>query len=198
MQAAGGLRFLAALCVLAAGCAGPGNVSRGVFDAAALAAVDFWELRGRVALDSDGRGLQANVRWRQQDGQAQLTLSGPWGAGTRRLRIDGQDVALRSGGEWVRLCDPGVAVGELELLCSGAPAQNLRFWLRGLPAPGSPFLESYPGRGAAREFQQTGWRVTVNALSESGGLMVPGKLRISGPGATMKVAITDWQLSPSP
>ena len=196
-RSAGGLPLLAAICLLAAGCTAPREINNGVLDSAALARIETWELRGRVALNAKGRGLQANVKWRQDGAQAQLELSGPWGVGAERVRIDGQDISLRTDDGWLPLCAPGVVENELELLCSGAPAHSLRFWLRGLPDPAAPFLESSPGQGAAREFQQAGWRITVNALSESGDLTVPRRLLIAGPDATMKVAITDWDLPPA-
>ena len=192
--AAGGLPLLAALCVLLTGCTAFREVTDGVLDTAALAAFDRWELRGRVALNARGRGLQAKVIWRQDGPEAQLELSGPWGVGAERVRIVGAEVSLWTDSGWLPLCAPGGETNELELLCSGAPAHSLRYWLRGLTDPASPFLESGPGEGVAREFQQADWLIAVNALARSGDLAVPRRLLISGPGATMKVAITRWEL----
>ena len=195
--ATGGLPFLAALCVLLAGCTASREVTDGELDTAALAAFESWELRGRVALNSRGRGMQANVTWRQDGPEAQLELRGPWGVGAERLRIVGEEVSLWTDDGWIPLCAPGGEANDLKLLCSGAPVHSLRFWLRGLTDPAVPFLESGPGEGAAREFQQAGWLIAVNGLTESGDLIVPRRLLIAGPEATMKVAITDWDLPPS-
>ena len=196
--AVGGLPLLAACCVLLAGCYGAAReVTDGELDTAALAAFESWELRGRVALNSRGRGLQANVTVAPgRSRRAQLELSGPWGVGAERVRIDGEEVSLLTDNGWMPLCAPGVAENELDLLCSGAPAHSLRYWLRGLPDPAAQFLESNPGQGAAREFQQAGWLIAVTGITESGNLIVPRRLHISGPDATMKVAITDWHLPP--
>lgn len=170
----------------------------GPLDTAALAAADPWAFRGRVAVNARGRGVQANVWWRQAGPLAELELSGPWGVGAERVRIVEEQVLLLSDGAWVPMCDPGMAVEELEILCAGAPLDSLSFWLRGLPDPDSPFLEYESGQGAAQEFQQEGWQVAVSALARSGELTVPRRLRIDGPGATMKVAITEWDLPASP
>ena len=195
--AAGGLSLMAALCVLLAGCTASREVTDGVLDTAALAAFESWELRGRVALNAKGRGLQANVTWRQDGPEAQLELRGPWGVGAERVRIVGEEVSLWTDAGWIPLCAPGGGAKELELLCSGAPAHSLRYWLRGLPDPASAFLDSGPGEGAAREFQQADWLIAVTGLARSDDLIVPRRLHISGPDATMKVAITDWDLPPS-
>ena len=184
--------------MLLAGCTAGANRVPAVLDAAALAEFDSWGLRGRVALNSGGRGAQANVKWRQEGALARLELSGPWGVGAERLRIEGQDVSLLSEGEWVSMCAPGMQIEELEMLCESAPLTSLAYWLRGLPAPDSPFTEARPGPGAAREFSQNGWRIEVNALARSGGLAVPRRLSITGPGAAMKVAVTQWELPPVP
>ena len=189
--------ILVAVSLLLAGCTAAGNRSPAVLDAAALSELEYWGLRGRVALNREGRGAQANVLWRQQGSSAQLELSGPWGVGAERVRIEGGDVNLLSEGDWVSMCAPGTRIDELAMLCDSAPLQSLPYWLRGLPDPGSPFTEYSSGQGAAREFRQDGWRIEVNALARSGDLAVPRRLNISGPGASMKVAITNWELPPA-
>ncbi len=188
--------LLAAVVLLLTGCTVAGNRGPAVLDAAALAELESWGLRGRVALNREGRGAQANVLWRQQGALAQLELSGPWGVGAERVRIEDGDVNLLSEGDWVSMCAPGIQIDELEMLCESAPLKSLPYWLRGLPDPGSPFTEYSSGQGAVREFRQDGWRIEVNALARSGDLAVPRRLNISGPGASMKVAITNWELPP--
>ena len=186
-----------AALLLLTGCTVAGNRSAAVLDAAALAELESWGLRGRVALNREGRGAQANVLWRQEGALARLELSGPWGVGAERVRIEDGDADLFSEGDWVSMCAPGMRIEELEMLCDSAPLQSLPYWLRGLPDPASPFTEYSSGRGAAREFRQDGWRIEVNALARSGGLAVPRRLNISGPGASMRVAITNWELPPA-
>ena len=189
--------FLVAAVLLLTGCTVAGNRSPAVLDAAALAELESWGLRGRVALNREGRGAQANVLWRQEGPLARLELSGPWGVGAERVRIEGGEVNLFSEGDWVSMCVPGMRIDELEMLCDSAPLKSLPFWLRGLPDPDSEFTEYSSGHGAAREFRQDGWRIEVNALARSGDLAVPRRLDISGPGASMKVAITNWELPPA-
>ena len=195
-QAAAVAGLLAAVVLPLTGCTVAGNRAPAVLDAAALAELESWGLRGRVALNREGRGAQANVLWRQQGALAQLELSGPWGVGAERVRIEDGDVNLLSEGDWVSMCAPGMQIDELEMLCESAPLKSLPYWLRGLPDPGSPFTEYGSGQGAVREFRQDGWRIEVNALARSGDLAVPRRLNISGPGASMKVAITNWELPP--
>ena len=181
---------------LLAGCTAAGSGSPAILDAAALAEFKSWGLRGRVALNSEGRGAQANVLWRQEGALARLELSGPWGVGAERVQIEGGEVNLFSEGGWVSMCAPGMLIEELAMLCESAPLERLPYWLRGLPDPDSPFAEYVSGQGAVREFVQDGWRIEVQALSRSGGLAVPRRLNISGPGATLRVAVTNWELPP--
>lgn len=191
-------RLLAFACIVVAGCTPAREVSRGTLDVAALAALDTWESRGRVALNAGGRGVQANFQWRQEGPTTRLELSGPWGVGAERLVIEGPDVLLWSDGSWVPMCVSGAVVAELELLCASTPLESLPFWLRGLPDPGSSYSEARSPASGAREFQQEGWRIEVDALTRARDLTVPRKVSISGPGATLKVAITRWDLPPAP
>ena len=192
------LRVLAAVSIVIAGCTPVGEMSRGALDVAALAALDAWESRGRVALNAEGRGVQANFLWRQEGPKARLELSGPWGVGSERILIDGPDARLWSGGDWVPMCAAGAGPEELELLCGGAPLNSLPFWLRGLPDPADPYTETRSPQNGAREFVQEGWRIEVNALTRARELNVPRRVQISGPGATLKLAITDWDLPAVP
>lgn len=197
-RSSAGLCFLGAAALLLAACTPAANRPPAVLDAARLAGIENWEFRGRVALNAQGKGAQANVEWLQAGPLAQLELSGPWGVGAERVRIEGEDVSRLSEGEWVPMCVPGLSVDELQLLCESAPLRSLPFWLRGLPDPAHPHVEYNSGQGAAREFQQQGWRIEVSAVARSGDLGVPRRLRITGPGAAMKVAITRWELPSSP
>ena len=194
----GRMQLLAAACIVMAACTPAREVSRGPLDVAALAALDAWESRGRVALNAGGRGVQANFLWRQDGSTARLELSGPWGMGAERVLIEGPDVLLWSDGVWVPMCASGGAADELGLLCKGAPLNSLPFWLRGLPDPGHAHTENRFAANGGREFRQDGWRVEVNALARAGQLTVPRRVFISGPGATLRVAITDWDLPAAP
>lgn len=193
---ANGVLLAAAVWVLA-GCTVTGARSPAILDAAALAALESWELRGRVALSQGGSGAQARVRWRQEGALARLELSGPWGVGAEQVRIEGEEVTLFSEGGWVSMCAPEMRIDELAMLCEGAPLKSLNYWLRGLPDPDSPFAEQRPGSGAFREFHQDGWRIEVSALARSGELTVPRRIHVSGPDATLKMAITNWEITPA-
>lgn len=189
--------LLAVVLWVLTGCTVTGGGSPAILDAAALAELESWGLRGRVALNQGGRGAQARVRWRQQGALARLELSGPWGMGAERVRIEGEEVTLFSDGGWISMCAPGMGIDELAMLCEGAPLKSLNYWLRGLPDPDSPVTEHRPGSGAFREFHQDGWRIEVSALARSGELTVPRRIHISGPDATLRMAITSWELPPA-
>ncbi|WP_446831277.1 lipoprotein insertase outer membrane protein LolB [Candidatus Foliamicus sp.] len=200
MNAFGGaFRLLAMVCiVILVGCTVGQEVSRGTLDRAALGALDAWESRGRVALNSGGRGVQANFTWRQDGPATRLELSGPWGMGTERLLIDRDDVLLWSDGDWIPMCGSSTVAAELELLCGSAPLNSLPFWLRGLPDPVHPHEEMGSRSNGGSGFLQQGWRIEVDALTQARDLMVPRRVFISGADASLKVAITGWDLPPTP
>ena len=188
----------AAACVAVAACTPAREAARGPLDVAALAALEAWESRGRVAINAGGRGVQANFLWRQDGPRARVRLSGPWGVGAEEVLIEGPDAMLWIDGAWVPMCASQAAPDEISLLCAGAPLHSLPFWLRGLPDPARSHQEKRSPENGAREFFQAGWRVEVNALARTGPLTVPRRIFISGPGATLRVAITDWALAAAP
>ena len=133
-----------ALAVVLAGCrtAPPGKVIGPGADApwpeqrAALETLDAYSLTGRVAVVAKGEGFSGSLRYQQQPQRSDLALDGPMGMGGVRVALDGEELSIEtSRGDQL---DGGAARAELERrLGFSLPLAELRWWLLGIPAPGS-------------------------------------------------------------
>jgi outer membrane lipoprotein LolB len=74
------------------------------------------------------------------------------------------------------------------------PLAHLRWWLLGLPAPGMPAERHEDGAGGAiTDFQQDGWRVSINSRAPALGFSLPERLTAERDGARMKLLVENWQ-----
>jgi outer membrane lipoprotein LolB len=185
------------LCVVLAGCATT-QPQRPPLDAAGQQAVllqlqDF-SLAGRAALPTGS----ASVDWQQQADVSKVKLSGPLGVGSLQLEYSAARLRLQSS-RGLRLVDDEaeqVLVRELGFV---PPFDALRYWIRGLPAPGDAAAqETRDADGMLQELQQQGWhvrydrRVTVN--TRAGALQLPQKLTATRDALQLKLVIDRWRI----
>ena len=136
----------------------------GVVDAVAwqtrqaeLADLGTWSLQGRVAT---GKllGWTGNLSWRQQGPHFDVRLSGPLGAGG--MRADGAlpRVRVRTRNRNIVTDQPDALVRQT--LGFSFPLQPLRYWAKGVPAPGDYQRIAVSATGRLQSLRQDGWRVS--------------------------------------
>ena len=162
---------------------------------AALEAIDGWTLRGRAAVSADGQGWSGSVHWVQESGALDLRLMAPLGTGTLRLTGVPERLRIRaSGGTDFVSYDPAYDLGRA--LGAPLPIEALRWWVLGIPDPGSAAsaLELDVG-GRATGFSQGGWRVGFPRYTEHDGTVIPGIVTAEADGASVRLVIEDWSAS---
>lgn len=173
--------------------AGPGADAPWSEQYAALANLQNYALSGRVAVAANGQGFSANLRYRQQQQRADLSLDGPMGIGGMRMEFDERELKVtNSRGE---MLDGAAARAEIEgRLGFELPLAQLRWWLLGLPVPGMPADKHQDAAGGAiTDFQQDGWRVSINSRAPALGFSLPERLTAERDGARMKLLVENWQ-----
>jgi outer membrane lipoprotein LolB len=172
--------------------AGPGADAPWPQQYAALASVENYSLTGRVAVAANGQGFSANLRYRQQQQNADLALDGPLGIGGMRMRFDERELSVtNSRGETL---DGDAARAEIERrLGFELPLAELRWWLLGVPVPGTPAEEHREGAGPITGFQQNGWHVSIHSRAPGLGFSLPERLTAEREGARMKLLVESWR-----
>jgi outer membrane lipoprotein LolB len=126
---------------------------------AARQAEDSFALAGRVAVAHCGQGFNAALRWEQDGARTVLALDGPLGVGGARVETDGATLTVAtSRGEAL---EGDAARAELERRIGFAlPLASLRYWVRGVPAPGVPATEQVDeATQRLLRLEQSGWVV---------------------------------------
>src|SRR5262249_45201300 len=134
----------------------------------------------------------ANLRYRQQGPRADVALDGPMGLGGMRMQVAEHDISVtNSRGQTL---DGAAARGEIEnRLGFELPLAELRWWLLGVPAPGSPAEAHDDGAGGPiRDFAQNGWRVSIQSRSPGLGFALPQRLVAEREDARLKLLVEQW------
>ncbi len=156
-----------------------------------------WELSGRIAIQTESDGFNANFSWRQQDDDYRIQLSGPFGVGALTLTGDSSGVALHNRGETVFHHDDAEAL-LLQQTGVQLPVSSLRYWVRGIPQQGAKAKVMLDSQGRLKELQQFGWKIHYKRYSRYRGLMLPAKLFLDNRQLKVRVVIDHWVLAALP
>ena len=161
---------------------------------AALQALDAWKLKGRLGVAAGENGFSGGLTWTQAGERAEVILSGPMGGEALAIHVDGPalSVTLRgethAGEEARRLIEARIGTGR------ALPVAEMRYWLVGAPAPGSPYEKSLGDDRRLALLAQSGWQVRYESFRPSDGPELPARLDMTTEGLRLRVSVTDWQL----
>lgn len=188
------------MLALLAGCAGVGQreALQGHGDAkqwsahkARVAALDGWQISGKVGIRAPRDSGSGTLFWLQRQENYDIRLSGPLGRGAARLSGRPGAVILDSSEGRFEASSPE------ELLARQVgwqlPVSNLLWWIRGLPAPDSKSRVTLDGESHLAALEQDGWKVEYTRYADFDGYMLPERLKLSGRDIDVTVVIKEWQ-----
>jgi outer membrane lipoprotein LolB len=159
----------------------------------AVAALEAWRARGRVAIRTASAGFSASFDWREQGGVGEVDVRGPLGAGAAHLTQSAERVRIDTGsGTPFEVAAPFTSLDE-ELaarLGFALPVTSLRYWLLGVPAPDQPSARASDG------FSQSGWAVAPAGYVAVAGApgVLPARLVLSRATTVIRIVVSDWQV----
>ncbi len=75
------------------------------------------------------------------------------------------------------------------------PVDALRWWVRGLAAPGALQGLELDGSGLPRRLEQQGWTIEFERYQQVGDLSMPGRLEAVNAPYRIKLAVSRWALA---
>lgn len=194
------LGLIGILCGCLAACAiipKPGNVQAGVENSAAWAAhqsavagLHDWSIQGRVAT-GQLLGWTGNLSWRQQGDHFKVRLSGPLGAGGFRASGTFDYVVIQTSDETYRTAHPQRLVRRI--LGWRFPLRPLRYWARGLPAPGGYESISVNAQGRLIRLKQQGWRISyLDYTQKAERPALPSRIVLDNGETRIRMVVARW------
>jgi outer membrane lipoprotein LolB len=146
-----------------------------------------WQLDGRAAVALGTQGWQATMNWRQADLYAEVHLSGPFGIGALILKQGPDGLSLNG-------ATPSEAVTSQvrDRLGFEPPLDHLRFWLLGVPDPGTTSDVQRNDQDRAQQVTQAGWKILYDRYSAVNGDLLPAHVVLSRDDVRVKIAIDHW------
>lgn len=135
-----------------------------------------WSLQGRVAT-GQLLGWTGNLSWRERAQHFDVRLSGPLGAGGMRANGTLEQVEIQTDdGKHFVTRDPDALVKKT--LGWSFPLAPLRYWARGIPAPGDYDKISVDGQGLLKSLRQDGWTLSYLEYTTPAGAPAPLPRRV--------------------
>ena len=161
--------------------------------------LSHWELRGRLAVQTDDRGGQASLLWARDAERHSIRLNGPLGRGVVRVTQDESGARLQDSEQHVL---EAANAEELLFRYTGwrLPIANLDWWVLGLPIPGVAADRELDDSGRLQTLRQQGWVVQYDQYVAVDGYDLPEKLtltRVAGaaaPDMQVRLVIDHWGL----
>ena len=160
----------------------------------ALAEAEWWELRGRLAINDGEDGGSGHLNWQKHGQTSSMTFHGALGRGAWQLHANENGAVLEWANGEVYRAD---TVGELieQQLGWTIPVNALVWWVRGLSAPGDWGLRQIDEHGNLEQLSQLGWSIKYGRYQNTGSVSMPMKLTARRQSYTVKFAIQDWDLA---
>ena len=165
-----------------------------------VAANTYWTLQGRLNIRQGNNSDTVSINWQQTEQIFEINLSGALGLGATLVSGNPGMIRLQRGNE-----EPVMAasLGELsrDYLGYEFPAEALYYWVRGIPAPGSPanlVLGENQLLASLRQQDAKGnyWQLVYDRYADNNGLSLPGRIRMTHPDFQLTFIIQSWQLGP--
>ncbi|WP_159931206.1 lipoprotein insertase outer membrane protein LolB [Oceanicoccus sp. KOV_DT_Chl] len=192
-------RIVLAACLLLSACSQlPTVTPAGQQALAANSHIQHWQISGKIGWRHGDQAESAYLNWHQCGQQFEIRLTGPLGQGAAKLFGDASITSLQtSDGQIFTAASPEQLL--FEQLGWTLPLSQLHFWVRGIPAPTSPFQ---PGN-TDYDFEQQQWQLNFPRFTAIDSYQLPTKLKathldpIPFSGASplsVTLIIKDWQL----
>ncbi|MFV8782302.1 lipoprotein insertase outer membrane protein LolB [Microbulbifer sp. SA54] len=159
------------------------------------AALQRWEVKGKLGVRSTKENGSANLTWQQASGNYRIHLSGPLGAGATVISGSPGGVSLQRGSDpAVFAADPGQLTEQI--MGWPLPVTEMFYWARGLPAPGAVSAKQADAEGLLQSLSQSGWQLNFSDYQRVGPYKLPTRIKavtrqVTGP-VNVTLVIKEW------
>ncbi len=160
-----------------------------------LSNLQDFEAKGKIGFTDGKQGGHARLIWQQHPQSYQIRLYGPLGSGAVQIEGKGNQVWLtKTDGKVIIASTPEALVRqELGWII---PVSGLRYWLRGLAAPGAaPDKILLDDSNRFWQIDQQGWNIQYQAYKSVDGHDVPYKLLLKNGAIRLKFVFDRWRLA---
>ncbi|MDH5446121.1 MAG: lipoprotein insertase outer membrane protein LolB [Gammaproteobacteria bacterium] len=176
----------------------PDSLNTGSWQAhkASLDDMNHWFATGRAAINNGSESWHVNLLWLQQGDDYKIRLFGPFGAGQVQITGNEEQSELQTSDD-ERFYSTDIDTLLYARTGVKMPVAELRYWLLGLPSPGSKEAATIDKHGRLSQLKQGDWRVRYKRYMPVNGLVLPRKIFADKQDLDVRVVIDEWKLGPA-
>ena len=160
-----------------------------------LAQITSWEFSGRIGVRDANDSQNSSIRWRQSNEDYVINLWGTLNAGATEITGSPGQVLLEQEGK-----TPLSAASAEELVYQQLgyelPVTQLRYWIKGIPAPSSQGSTSFNEENHLVALSQDGWNIQYMAYTNYDTESLPTRIRIEKAPLRLDFIRLNWTLQP--
>lgn len=156
--------------------------------------VNHWQLKGVTAIRTPKDNFSASLHW-IQNGQDKynILLFGPLGTGNLSLTRQGHETRLETSDGHNESAENAEALMMKKLKWS-LPVSNLYYWVRGIPAPGTPANMSFDQYHHVTSLEQQGWKIDYLRYTGIQGMDLPSKIFMDHTKLHVRLVVSSWEI----
>lgn len=147
-----------------------------------------WALQGKIGMKTPEQTGSASLYWQQQGDFYHIRLFGPLGIGAVELNGKSDQVTYRDNQGKVYQADSAEVLLKKNTGWQ-IPVNNLRYWIRALPAPHMPSEKSYDAQHQLVSLQQQGWKIDYLRYQHR----IPSLIQLIRPEINLRIVINQFQ-----
>lgn len=147
-----------------------------------------WQLEGRAAVAVGTQGWQATMNWQQRGQASEVHLAGPFGVGAVAISRTPEGLSLNGAPP-----SDAVLMQLQRRLGFDLPLEHLRYWLLGVPDPGTTFEVVRNEQDRAQQLTQAGWTIDYDRYLPVDGELLPAHMVLNHEGVRVRIAVDHWE-----
>ena len=162
-----------------------------------LSRIQHWQVSGSLSIQQGKRRELIRYRWQHEHQTDRIRLSGPLGIHATTLTVKPQSATLQ------RTHHATLTAKSVDQLIYSKqdwplPIQAMRYWIRGLLAPGLHTNWQRDTQGHNTAVTQQQWRVHWLQYRYVGGYRLPKLMTLQRDQIQLRLSCNDWRLWPDP
>ncbi len=169
----------------------PAGQARHLQHLASLSRIQQFTLKGRLAVQTDGKGYSASVLWQHGADLDDIRLYSPLGSQLARIQKTPSGMQLEDAQGRVTVGKDAESL-TLSVLGWRLPLAGLADWALGRPANGANANLTWDEAGQTVSLNEADWAMDYQQYRATGQYVLPHKLAFKNPRVQLKLIVENW------
>jgi len=159
-----------------------------------LSPLIYWNIAGKLGIKTKDDSHSTLINWQQQQNRYAIAVTSPLGTSVAHIDSNGRTVKLTLSEDEIYTAD---SLDELLWNQLGwiLPADQLFYWVRGLPAPTTIDHQQLNTQHQLTQLKQSGWTIQYLDYMNANGYSVPKKMVLTNPQLKLTLFISEWRIA---